>query len=341
LVPVIGLVQVGSQGMADRYTYLPTLGLLIGLVGALNELLGRARKELGLLAAAGSVILAGCLVITSVQLSYWRDSVSLFTRTVAVTRDNPIGNLDLAIALEKAGDKDKALDHYREAARLAPDAVLVQINYANLLEDLGKTTEADKHYLEALRYGPDNSLAHCLYAMHLSRAGKYDEANEQFAIAIKLSPRDPSNYYLAAKAQMRQGKSADAAANFHHALQLDPDNAHALSYLARLLATDNDAAVRNGKEAVELAERANQLTGGQQAFVLDTLAAAYAETGRFDDAVKTVQKAIDSEKAAGDADSVAPLQERLKLYQSSQPCRESSTNLQSEPVPPVIQSINK
>jgi len=124
------------------------------------------------------------------------------------------------------------------------------------------------------------------------------------------------------KACLRHGRSAEAVKHFREALQRDPNDFQTLTWLARVLAADQDSAVRNGAEAVSLAERAANLTGGGQPFVLDTLAMAYAETGRFKDAETTVQKAIQAATASGAEKTLPEMQQRLELYRSDKPYRE-------------------
>jgi spermidine synthase len=125
-----------------------------------------------------------------------------------------------------------------------------------------------------------------------------------------------------AKAVLRRGQGQKAVSEFRTALQLDPEDIQSLVYLARILAADNDAQVRNGAEAVRLAQRANALTGNSQTFILDTLAMAYAEAGRFGEAEQTVQLALDRAAATDDPGAVPVMQSRLKLYQAGKPYRE-------------------
>jgi protein O-mannosyl-transferase len=326
LVPVIGLVQVGSQAMADRYTYLPSIGVFIAIAYGVKALATRFRIRPLVLSVAATLVLAGCLVVTEWQLSYWRDSVSLFARALAVTQDNPIAQINLGVGLEQAGRRNEALAHYREALRLNPNHAQAQNNLGNLLDEMGRPDEALAHYREALRLKPDAPLAHDNLGTLLVELGRYEEALQQYAEAARLQPDDPLPHYLMGKARLRQGRSLQAVAQFRQALRLEPNQLLSLTWLARVLASDTNPLARDGAQAVALARQANELSGGGQPFVLDTLAMACAESGRFKDAQAAVQKAIDLATAAGAQDTVAAMQQRLRLYQAGQPYRESFSN---------------
>ena len=330
LVPVIGLVQVGKQAMADRYTYLPLIGIFIIVAYGVRDLTSHFRWKSGFIGTAATGALAGCLLVTYHQLQFWQNSVTLFTRTLAVTRNNAVAQINLGVALEKLNRKAEAMAHYREAVRLDPRSAEAHMDLANLLDAAGKTDEATAHFQEALRLEPNSLQVRCNVGAHLTRMDQFDEAMQQFAVAARLAPDDPRPLYLMGKARLRQGHSAEAVAHFRAALKLDPNDVHTLTFLARTLATAEDPQVRNGAQAVALAEKANILTGGQQPFVLDTLAAAYAEVGRFADAQQTLQKAIQLTSKTGEADVVSAMQQRLKLYESGRPYREASTNALSE-----------
>jgi Flp pilus assembly protein TadD len=322
LVPVIGLVQVGRQAAADRYTYLPLIGVFIALALGATEAAARLRLNAAVRASLAAAILLACLGATWRQLAYWQDSRTLFAHAVAVTRENAVARLNLGVALEQAGQTNEALAQYRASLRINPERAQAHNNVANLLAASGNKQEAVTHYREALRLNKKAPLAHLNLGTTLLEMGLFDEAMQHYAAAERLAPDDPRPPYLMGKASLQQKRSAEAVAHFRDALRLAPGDFRTLTWLARVLSSDPDAKARNGVEAVPLAERANELTGASEAFVLDTLAMAYAEAGRFADAVRTAQQAIGIAAKAGANDDVAAVQQRLELYKSGQPYRE-------------------
>ena len=332
LVPVIGLVQVGGQAMADRYTYLPLVGVFTAVAYGGADWMARNRWNGVWRAALAAVVLAGCVGATRHQLQYWRDSERLFSHALTVTRDNDIAHLNLGVVLEREGRAEAALEHYLAALRINPARVQVQNNVANLLANMGRREEALVHYREALRLDPEAPLPHENCGTVLVELGRYDEALEQYAEAARLAPEDPRPFYLIGKAWLKQNQSGKAVAAFRQGLRLDPNDVQTLTYLARVLASDSDGRVRNSAEAVTLAVRANELTGGDQPFVLDVLAMAYAEAGQFDQARETTRKAIEIASQTGDSVRTPEMEQRLMLYQSNQPYRAPASNDGLEPV---------
>lgn len=225
MVPVIGLVQLGEQGMADRYTYLPLIGPVISLVWLVSEWVRANSFRKWVAIAATALVLATCAVLTTRQLQYWRDTVTLFTHSIAVTRNNSLAEFPLAKALQNEGLLRQAAAHYRIAiARGADD---------------------------------ENFWPNFYFAELLDKEGHYQEAKKCMETAV----------------------------------QIKPNQADALNNLAWILSTCPDEKVRDGERAVKLAERACELTHDRSAKFLSTLGAAYAEAGRFDDAIATIEKA--------------------------------------------------
>jgi len=217
LVPVIGLVQVGSQAMADRYTYLPLIGLAIAVAWGVPELFARLpgrRIAVPLLAVSA---VAALTVTTSLQLRHWRDSEALFRHSLRVTERNHVAHSYLGAAL------------------------------------------------------------------------------------------------------LEQGRTAEAIREFENALELRDDLLTVSNNLAWVLATTPDPTIRSPRRAVAAGENAARLTGNSDAAVLDTLAAAYAAAGRFDDAVQTLERAIEISREGGDEATVREFAGRLALYRARRP----------------------
>lgn len=322
LVPVIGLVQVGGQALADRYTYFPLIGVFIAIGFGAMDLAARFRISTAALAAAATLSLGACLAATAYQLRFWQDSETLFTRAIAVTKDNAIAHINLGVALEQADHRQEALAEYKKAVEIDPNRFQGHNNYANLLAATGERQEAFNQYQEALRLNPNAELAHVNFGTLLSEMGRFEDAMREYTEATQLAPEDPRPHYLLGKACLRHGQSAEAVKHFRQALQLDANDFQTLTWLARVLAADRDASLRNATEALQFSQQANDLTGGAQPFVLDTLGMACAEAGHFQDAQAATQKAIDLAKAAGAEKTLAAMQQRLQLYQSGQPYRE-------------------
>jgi len=329
LVPVIGLVQVGGQALADRYTYVPLIGVFIAIAYGADDLFARRRISGAIPSVAAGAVLAGCLCVTEYQLRFWQNSQTLFAHAIAVTKDNAIAHINFGVALEQDGHQPEALAEYRKALEIDPNRFQAHNNLANLLSTTGAQDEAFREYQEALRLNPDAAVTHINFATLLSEMGRFDDAMNEYTKATQLEPEDPRPYYLMGKACLRHGQSAEAVKHFREALQRAPNDFETLTWLARVLAADQNPAVRNGAEAISLAERAANLSGGEQPFVLDTLAMAYAESGRFTDAQAAVQKAIQA-AAIGAQKTVPEMQERLRLYQSGQPYREDFSKVLSQ-----------
>jgi tetratricopeptide (TPR) repeat protein len=194
---------------------------------------------------------------------------------------------------------------------------------------MGRADEAIVHYQRALQLRPAVALVHLNFGLTLAGQGKFDEATAHFAEAIRLRPADPEPHFAMAKALLAQDKPEQAIEHLRTALRLDPDHAKSLMQLARLLAANEIVTLRNGAEAVRLAQRANQLTGGQHPVMLDALAMAYAEAGRFEDAARTAQQALYLLDAIEQKDLAAEVRARLQLYQAATPYRESCANVAS------------
>jgi Flp pilus assembly protein TadD len=215
------------------------------------------------------------------------------------------------------------LAEYRAALKLEPDRAETHNNLANLLDDTGHPDEAIAEFQAALRINPKYVAAHNNLGTMLVEQGRFDEAIKQYAAAARLDPADWHPPYLTGKALLKQGRDAEAIPYFNRAVQLDPNNPKVLTYLAQVLASDKDPQVRDGHTAYDMAFKANQLTGGVQPAMLDTLAMAYAELGNFDDAQNAAQGAIKLATAYDMTNEVPLIRQRLQLYQNHQPFRQS------------------
>ena len=324
LIPVIGLVQVGGQAHADRYTYLPQIGLYLALIWAVGSLGAGWRHRRVVLGGLSTVILVALIFCARAQTSYWRNSEVLWTHTLACTSDNYIAHYNLGDALVKMGRRDEAIAQYQKTLQITPNYAEAHDNLGSVLLQKGRVDEAIAHYQTALRITPENATAHNNLGNALRQKGRVDEAIAQCQVALQINPDYADAHDNLGNALFQKRRVAEAITHYQKALQINPDYAEAHNNLAWVLATAPQVSLRNGDEAVKLAERANQLTGGKTPIILHTLAAAYAEAGRFGDAIRSVQKAIELAQAAGQKDLAERFTGELKLYEAGLPFHEKS-----------------
>ena len=223
LIPAIGLVQVGAQSMADRFTYVPSIGLFIMLAWGINDLVraGHLSRQVVVLVAFTSF--TACYILTSRQIGYWQNTFTLFQHAAAITSNN--------------------------------------------------------------------STAHSLVGQCLLSQRQYADAASEFVLAAKREPMNPQIQIGLAKAMLGQGRTRDAIAAYYLALRNDPTSIEAELALALILAIDPDSTLRNGSESLRLAERACLQVGDPTAFTLMTLGLAYAEAGRYPEAIASATEA--------------------------------------------------
>jgi len=321
LVPVIGIVQVGDQAMADRYTYFPSIGLFIALVFLANDFFARRETPGVIRYGLAGVVAAGCILATENQLEYWHDGVALFQRAVAVTQNNATALIDLGVALDAQGRLEEALPVYHQAEALAPDRYQVHNNLGNVLGLLGRHAEALTEDQMALRQQPQNPRIHKATGSELAALGRFDEALGEFAEAVRLDSGYVAARVEAGQALFKIGRAEDGLDQFRAALRLEPENFKTLATVAHYLAADENAGIRDGKNALLFALKADELSGHGQPKVLDILGMALAENGDFTNAIACTQQAATLAAAAGLDDRA--MKQRLALYQNHQPWRES------------------
>jgi len=395
LVPVIGLVQAGMQARADRYMYLPLIGLSIALAWGGADLLGRWRAGRVVLAGAGLAALVALGVTTSLQVTHWRDAVTLHTHAVAVTRDNALEHHRLGNALRMEKRFEEALPHYERAVELAPRQGGAHFGLGDLLLRAGRFEAAVKAYRRGLRLEPkhargqanlglallrleryaeaqphlkrslelqarvgsgvgstptelatphvaladvlsrlgdlDGAIAHYERAlaidgsraraggnlgMTLARAGRFEEARPLLEQALATNRYNAKSQAGMAMTFAGLGRQKEAIRHYYNALKLQPGWRHATNDLAWILATSPDPALRDPEQAVRLLEavRREEETLPE---LLDTLAAAYAAAGRFDDAVRTADQALAIAKRRRKL--AADIRERRALYRAESP----------------------
>lgn len=236
LVPVIGVVQVGQHALADRYTYIPLIGLFVMAAWGAPELLKQWRHEKTVLTVAGTLIVAGMAVVTWNQAGHWRDSISLFRHALAVTKNNHLAHNNLGVALSAAGDANGAAFHYLEAIRLKPRDSNAHYNYANYLKAHDRIEEAISHYTEAIRLEPGYFNARNNLAVALASRGELREADFHYREALRLRPDAAGVHYNLAAVLANQGDIQGAEQQLREAIRIEPDFAEAHNNLGMMLA---------------------------------------------------------------------------------------------------------
>lgn len=254
LLPVIGLVQVGRQAMADRYTYVPLIGLFVIVAWGIPDLLARWSARRIPLAAAAGLIMVGCAITARGQLQSWSNSTSLWTHALETTTENEVAESNLARVLFEQGRFDEAVIHFTKALRFMPDNAGAHNNLANDLAHHGRDADAIAHYSEALRIKPDFAEAHNNLANALARQDRVAEAMAHYSEALRIKPDYAEAHNGLGALLARQGKIAEALAQYSEALRLDPAFAEVHNNMGALLVNQGktDEAIREFSEAVRV-----------------------------------------------------------------------------------------
>ncbi len=229
LVPVIGLVQVGVQSMADRYTYIPLIGIFMMAAWCLPASVLTDPRQSKAAVGAGAVLLAGLMTLTWVQTTHWQDSQALFEHAVAVTKNNYLAHNNLGTIYAKLGRVNEASLHLKEALRLWPDSAEANYNLGTLLFMSGKLDEAREYFLKAIRAKPDYVDAYDIMGIAFFRQGKLGEALEYFQEAVRRKPDFADAHYNAAAVLLRMGRLKEAVLEYRTGLRLNPNHEAAQS----------------------------------------------------------------------------------------------------------------
>ena len=244
LVPVIGLVQTGPQAMADRHTYLPSLGVFILVIWGADELTRHWRYRVMTLSVLGAAAIISCIAVTRQQIGYWQDSETVFRRALAVTENNYIAHGNLGEALATKGQVDGAIRQFQEAIQIEPNYPDDQNNLGIALGGKGQIDEAIGHFQEAIRLKPDFADAHYDLGVALGMKGQVDEAILQYQTAIRLKPGQAGACNNLGIAFATKGQLDEAIGCFREAIRLKPDYAEARKNLAHALEMKNTPAGR-------------------------------------------------------------------------------------------------
>jgi tetratricopeptide (TPR) repeat protein len=330
LLPVIGLVQVGEQGHADRYTYLPHIGLFLLAVWLAADLVAVHEARSRLAIAIAVVIILALAWAAFIQTSYWRNSETLWTHALDVTSDNDFAHNNLGYLCVDQGELDKGIAHFEAALRIRSrkldphynvGSAFVRMNLADALARKGQPDEAMVHYEEAIRLQPNYADAYYNRGNVLFAEGRTDEAMVDWEKTLQIRPNDADAHTCIGNALLRKGSLKEAVAHYEKAIALAPEDPHSRINIAWVLATAPDASIRDGIKAVEFAQQAMELSGGNDPKFLRTLAAAYAETGRFSEAITTAKQAMMTATMQGKTGLAHVLYGDVGLYRADVPLR--------------------
>ena len=236
LVPVIGLVQVGLQSMADRYAYLPSIGLFIMVAWAVPR--GRVQRHgsQDVAAATATVVLVACAAVSWSQIQYWKNNETLFRHALNVTANNFVAHNNLGNDLADRGKIADAIIEYKAALQLRPDHAELRNNLGVALARQGKLEEALAEYAEALRIDPDCVEAHNSLGLALAAQGRFAEAIAEYQAALRINPELGEAHNNLGTALVAVGKLEEGAGEYTEAFRINPDYAEAHYNLANLLA---------------------------------------------------------------------------------------------------------
>jgi len=288
LLPVIGIIQVGLQARADRYTYLPQIGIIIAVVWAILNLSSLWRARTVALVPASLAVVGSLSFLSYRQATHWHDTESLWSYTLSLSQENDVALTGLAMIEVGRGQIDDAIIHFRHALGLRDGNAAAHYGLGLALSQQRKTDEAIEHWQKSLELQPDNLNARNNLGAALAGIGRTPEAIEQW----------------------------------QQALAFDPDNGNAANNLAWVFATSPDAILRDGAKAVAYAKRATQVPGGDNPLVYRTLAAAYAENRQFGEAISAAEHARQLAQAAGNSALVSELDRCIELFRQQRTLRE-------------------
>ncbi len=420
MVPVIGIIQVGSQPMADRFMYVPVIGVFFLIVWGLAEAMQKLRPIKFIAMAVALLVAGSCFAVSRYQLQFWHDSITVFERAIAVTSRNSISHYNLGLAYSMKGDLGKAKSHYAKAVEISPTYIdannnlaasylaegqtdraiaeyqkLMQLapnhplanynlglayqkkqqfveaafsfqkvvkaepgnleayqNYINSLGRSGNVQEATRQLTEMLQKNPNSAQAHLAVGNILMEQNQLPDAIRILEKAIQLNPKQPEAHYQLGAAKAMSARFQDAIPHFAEAARLKPDfiEAHfsmgmaysqagkteeavgkfretllakhdflpALMQLGLIWSGSEKPEFRNGPEALKVATSAAHLTQNRDPAVLEVLAAAYAQTEKWADAIETSRKALLLAQASGDKALAGQIEAKLQSYEKAQ-----------------------
>ena len=310
LVPVIGLVQVGDQTMADRYTYLPQIGLGIAVAWGAAEIARARHWRPWALGAASAVSIAALMGCAYHQTSFWRDSESLWTRALACTSRNAVAHCNLGAILIDRGQTEAAIENFELAVTLHPADAGNCNNYGAALQKLGRHKEAIAQFRAALKYGMGGPEPHAALAQSLMHCGRNEEAIAEFQKALKIQPDFVQAHSFLADIFAGQRRMDEAIAQLEEVVKIKPDYAEAHSNLGLALTGRGrmDDAVRHYRKAIELKP--------DYAEAYSNWGIALAKQGRIDEALTQFRTALVLAERHNNPSLAAAIRERIRRVEA-------------------------
>lgn len=361
LSPTLGVIMLYTfrfTFVADHYQYLAAIGpfaLAAAGIATGFSLLEKSRSVIK--PAVYAALLLSLGLLTWRQCGMYRDTETLWRWTISRNPSSWMAYNNLGTALLKTGRVEEAVAQFNKALEIQPRYAVAHNNLGNAFLRLGRAADSFAHLQEALEIDPRNAEAHNNMGNTFLQMGRTDEAAAHYAKALEIDPSYVEAHNNLGALSLQRGRLEDSIAHLQKALAINPDNADAHNNLANmllrmgqidealahynkalelrpadisaqnnlawLLATFPDARIRDGPRAIQLAERADKLTGGDNPVIIATLSAAYAETGRFLDAVKTARRALDLANGSGATDLADAIKAQLALYEAGIPSREA------------------
>jgi len=360
LSPVLGFIMLFTfryTFVADHYQYLACIGPIALVSAGIFTLADKFAQYCAIIVSAALLLVASLGTLTWRQAATYTEIETLWRTTLARNPECWMAHTNIGLVLFQRGQIDDAIAHYRSALQMQPDwwdaeynlgtallgkgqvdeAILhceravgmrptdpdAQVSLGDALLQKGRIDEAIAHYQKAMMLRPDYFLARYGLGRALLQKGELDSAIQVCRSALLLRPSDADCHTTLAIALDEKGNPAEALQHYQKALELAPRSIPTLTNLAWLLATSQDASLRNGRKAIELAGQADQLVGGTNTLVLRTLAAAYAENGEFARAIWTARSAMQLARMHGEDSLAMDLDQQIALYQLGMPYRET------------------
>jgi protein O-mannosyl-transferase len=319
LSPVLGFIMLYTfryTFVADHYQYLASIGPIALVSAGLVKLSDALRLGPRFLAAISILIFVTLGTLTWRQSASYSDIETLWHATLEKNPGCWMAENNLALRLLEQGDFDRAIVHFRKGLQLKPDYAEIHSNLASALRRKGDTDAAVAEARIGVSLAPNNPDGHGVLGMALMTKGQLDDAIAEFSKVIEIRPNHSEAHYNLAKALLDKHETAEAIAHYQKVIEAQPDHVAALTDLAWTLATSTEPSVRNGPKAVELAEKANGLTGETNPFVLRTLAAAYATNERYDNALETSRRALQFAQDQHNAEAEQAIRGEMSSYVS-------------------------